>query len=281
LDLERDPHHVTDIADALTINRAGWNTAAARFYGGTALPTYGPLAPTESTLGLLGPLAGTRVLELGCGSGHSLRYVAERGAAEMWGLDLSSTQIAFAADVLQPFQPRVHLFESPMEVNPGLPIGYFDIVLSIYALGWTTDLPRTLALVAEYLRPGGYCVFSGEHPVFGCLRYADQQFVFAEPYAAEGPTVHDSWSGVKIVIQRRKLSTFINEVVRAGLQVEALIEGDLDTSLATAAHADPARWYSIARAQLMPTTFIVKARKAGESARPAIDLRSNPNASNV
>ena len=29
-------------------------------------------------------------------SGHSLRYLAERGARELWGLNLSSTQIAFA-----------------------------------------------------------------------------------------------------------------------------------------------------------------------------------------
>ena len=252
---------MSDAQDSLAINRAGWNQVAPRFYGGTALPTYGPLAPTESTLGLLGSVSGARVLELGCGSGHSLRYLAERDAAEVWGLDLSSTQIAFASDVLQAFTPRVHLFESPMEVNPGLPVDYFDMVISIYGLGWTTDLPTTLSLVSQYLKPGGHFIFSGEHPAFGCLRYANEQFVFAEPYATEGPTALDSWSGVKIVLQRRTLSTFVNEVVRAGLHVDALIEGELDTSLATAAHADPARWYSIARARLMPTTFILKARK--------------------
>jgi hypothetical protein len=69
--------------------------------------------------------------------------------------------------------------------------------------------------------------------------------------------------GVRIVLQRRTLATFVNEVVRAGLQLEQLVEGEVDTSLATDDHADPARWYSIARARLMPTTFIVKARKPG------------------
>jgi hypothetical protein len=29
------------------------------------------------------------------------------------------------------------------------------------------------------------------------------------------------------------------------------------------AHADPARWYSVARARMMPTTFIIKARMPG------------------
>jgi hypothetical protein len=49
--------------------------------------------------------------------------------------------------------------------------------------------------------------------------------------------------------------------MRAGLRVEALVEGELDPALATDAHADPARWYSVARARMMPTTFILKARK--------------------
>ena len=69
--------------DALELNRAGWNRVAPRFHGGTALPIYGPLAPTEESLQLLGAIRGMRALELGCGSGHSLRYLAERGAAEV------------------------------------------------------------------------------------------------------------------------------------------------------------------------------------------------------
>ena len=255
--------------DVLTINRAGWDRVAARYYGAAALPVYGPLAPTEETLRLLGPLAGTRVLELGCGSGHSLRYLAERGAAEVWGVDLSPVQIAFAAEVTHAFQPHVHLFESPMEVNPGIPANYFDLLISLYGLGWTTDLPATLALVAEYLKPGAWFILSGEHPVYGCLSYADERFVFAHPYTKQGPMVKDSWSGVPNVLHRRTLSTFVNEVVRAGLQVEALVEGELDTSLANEDSADPARWYSVPRARLMPTTFILKARKPSALDRAA------------
>src|SRR5882672_5576530 len=86
---------------ALATNRAGWNQVAPLFHGGTALPEYGPLAPTEDTLGLLDPVPASRVLELGCGSGHSLHYLAERGALELWGVDLSPVQIAFAEETLR------------------------------------------------------------------------------------------------------------------------------------------------------------------------------------
>jgi hypothetical protein len=37
----------------LATNRAGWNRVAPSFYGGTALPEYWPMAPTEDTLHLL------------------------------------------------------------------------------------------------------------------------------------------------------------------------------------------------------------------------------------
>jgi len=145
----------SDSERALAINRAGWDRVAPIFHGGTALPEYGPLAPTEDTLRLLELTPDFRALELGCGSGHSLRYLAERGACELWGLDLSPVQIAFAEETLRPFAERVRLVESPMEVNPGIPLGSFDLVFSIYGLGWTTDLPGTLTLVANYLRPVG------------------------------------------------------------------------------------------------------------------------------
>src|SRR4051812_43491652 len=144
-----------EAASARETNRAGWNQIANRYYGRTALPEYGPLAPTEDTLRLLDDASNVCALELGCGSGHSLRYLAERDARELWGVDLSSTQIAFAEDTLRPFASRVRLIESPMEVNPGIPQNHFDLVFSIYGLGWTTDLSATMKLAASYLRPGG------------------------------------------------------------------------------------------------------------------------------
>jgi SAM-dependent methyltransferase len=246
---------------ALATNRAGWNKVAPLFHGVTALPEYGPLAPTEDTLRLLDDVQDSRVLELGCGSGHSLRYLAERGAKELWGIDLSPVQITFAEETLRPFAPIVRLIESPMEVNPGVPGNHFDLVLSLYGMGWTVDLPATLALVSTYLRPGGYLVVSGEHPAYSCLEWNGTQYAAAASYLTEGPREHASWKGVPIVIQRWTLSTFFGHIIRAGLNIEAFVETPLNPAAANESHTDPARWYSVPRASMMPTTFIIKARK--------------------
>jgi SAM-dependent methyltransferase len=252
---------MTEVERVLSTNRAGWDRVAPMFHGGTALPEYGPLAPTEDSLGLLDGNTDLCALELGCGSGHSLRYLAERGARELWGLDLSPVQIAFAQETLRPFASRVRLIESPMEVDPGIPTGHFDLVYSIYGLGWTTDLRATMDLVARYLRAGGAFLVSGEHPVYSCLGWNGTQYTVSDSYFPEGPREHASWKGVPMVIQRRTLGTFVGQVIQAGLQIEALVETPLNPALATEVHADPVRWYSVARATMMPTTFIIKARK--------------------
>ena len=88
----------------------------------------------------------------------------------------------------------------------------------------------------------------------------------AKPYSSEGPQEHQAWNGVPIVIQRRTLATFVEQIVRAGLHVEALIETSLKQVPPTPDKLDPSRWYSIPRASIMPTTLILKATKSSQVA---------------
>ena len=44
---------ILDRDKILSINQKGWNQVAALFFGGTALPNYGPLAQTEDDLHLI------------------------------------------------------------------------------------------------------------------------------------------------------------------------------------------------------------------------------------
>lgn len=109
------------IIETLEINKKSWDEAARRFYGRNPLPEYGPLAPTEDYLQLFGDVRSLKMLEIGCGSGHSLKYLDQLGAGELWGLDLSSRQIESAKELLVNSSSRVKLFESPMEQKSGNP----------------------------------------------------------------------------------------------------------------------------------------------------------------
>jgi hypothetical protein len=78
---------------------------------------------------------------------------------------------------------------------------------------------------------------------------------------SEGPTEYASWKGVPIVIHHRALGTFVEHIAQGGLQLQRLVETPLNALATTGAHEDPARWYSLDRARVMPTTFIIKALK--------------------
>jgi SAM-dependent methyltransferase len=200
-------------------------------------------------------------LEIGCGSGHSLLYLAQQGASELWGLDLSPAQIEFACSLLKENGVTPHLFESPMEENPGIPTDYFDLVVSVYAIGWTLDLPKTLGHICSYLKPGGCLVFSWEHPFYHCIGYENGRYFLQYPYHDETPRLQDSWIGASFVQLARKLATYINTLVDAGFVVERVIETTLDLTFTKSHNYSPEYWYSVPKAELIPTTMIIKARR--------------------
>ncbi len=253
-----------NVEQTLTLNKDGWNKIAEKFYGKTALPRYGPLAQSETDLNLLEDVRGVRVLEIGCGSGHSLLYLAQKGASEVWGLDFSSAQIEFASSLLRENGWTPRLFESPMEENPGIPLGYFDLVISIYALGWTVDLPKTLRHIRSYLKSYGRFVFSWEHPVYNCISYENGQFIVKRSYHDENAELQDSWLGAPFIQIPRKLSTYVNCLIDGRFVIEKVVESALDTTLVKDHNFAPEYWYSVPRAKLVPTTMIIKARKYEE-----------------
>lgn len=137
----------------LALNKKCWETVAPYFFQVDCLPKYGPYTASEDEIRLFDSIRKKKVLDIGCGSGHSLQYMAEQGAEELWGLDLSSTQIEIANKTLKDWNPK--LVCGAMEEEGDIPKGYFDIVYSIYALGWTSDLRKTLELIYSYVKPGG------------------------------------------------------------------------------------------------------------------------------
>lgn len=186
-------------------------------------------------------------------------YHGQKGAAELWGLDLSTKQKENAEKLLleQGFHPR--LFVSPMEEDPGLPKEYFDIVYSIYAMGWTTDLDATLDLIASYLKPDGILIFSWDHPIMHCIEAINDQMIFNGSYHDEG-IFHFSKGGCPVSLYNRKMSTYINALSKAGFAIEKMVE-EIDTETAEEQPEFSSSYYSSFKAKLIPLSFVLKARK--------------------
>lgn len=225
----------------------------------TALPRYGFFTPTEDTLCLIGDIRGKNVLELACGDGASLLWMGEKGAKELWGLDISSAQIKRADASLKKNGKQANLFVSPMELNPGLPHGYFDLVFSVYGLGWSMDLEKTIIHAADYLKPGGRFVFSWDNPLMHCVASENGKYSFIRPYVEE-QEIPFSNNGQAFHLRNRKLSTYLNCLAKHGFLIEQVVEeSDYDPKEADV--FQEGRIYSAGRARYFNPAFIVKARK--------------------
>lgn len=245
----------------IKINKDCWDLVAPKFFGVDSLPKYGPFTVTEDEINLFDDIKHRKVLEIGCGSGHSLKYMEENGAQELWGIDLSSSQIEIAKDTLKELKPR--LFCAAMEDEIGIPKNHFDVVYSIYALGWTIDLSKTLELIYSYLKKDGSFIFSWEHPIYPYVKGENNSLILKGSYQKEGYEVWDSFKGenLPIVMPRRKLSTYINQLVEAGFKIEKVIEGEVSSEYDGQNEDFSSNYYSLYKTRIVPNTFIIKARK--------------------
>lgn len=247
-------HCEMDVCEVHKTNTEFWSTIGSEFLGTTALPSWGGFFPSEDQMHLLGNLSDKRVLEIGCGNGRSLKYAADMGAADLWGLDISSSQIERAKSFLASQGIQAKLVCSPMEDECGLPAGYFDLIYSVYGIGWTTDLDKTFKRLHSYLKKDGILVFGWSHPIHKCVSVENGRLIFSNSYFNEA-WYHADMKNKEIMLSNRMLSTYINALADHGFVIEKLLE-ETDNEKAMASDNDFGR-----KALLVPTVFVLKARK--------------------
>ena len=245
-----------DSARVLEQNSNWWADIAEANLITTALPHYGFFTPTEETLCLLGDVRGKAVLELACGGGESLIWLEQKGARELWGLDISAAQIKRSERLFKEKGKKAKLFVSPMELDPGLPHSHFDLVFSIYGLGWAMDLDKTILHIAEYLKPGGRLVFAWDNPLMQCIDAQNGQYVLSRSYVNEQDVLVDE----SFRRHNWKLSAYLNCLANHGFLIEQVVEeSEYDEKEADV--FQEGRFYSAGKARLLNPAVIVKARK--------------------
>jgi 2-polyprenyl-3-methyl-5-hydroxy-6-metoxy-1,4-benzoquinol methylase len=214
-----DPQNIYDNPDFF----AGYSSMA-RFGAG-----WSQAMEHDDLLALLPPVAGRRVLDLGCGVGQLAHHLAVAGAAEVVGVDLSERMLERAR--AEWAHPRVTYRREAIE-RLGFDPARFDLVVSSLAFHYVDDYAGLMAKIAAWLAPGGALVYSMEHPIYTARLPGEGWVVDAEGrrtgwrldrYAEEGAR-EETWfvAGVRKV--HRTLATLINGLIDAGLVVERLVE---------------------------------------------------------
>lgn len=95
-------------------------------------------------------LAGKRVLEIGCGNGYEVWYLAHHFGSDAWGVDVVERE---PWDVLA--DDRTHFECADITAKNPLPTGYFDRVISFVVWEHILHPRRAIKETFEMMAPGG------------------------------------------------------------------------------------------------------------------------------
>lgn len=264
-------------------NRQSWDTISANYQAHTRISTddvhYGPLAPGERELGLLGNVSGKRILEIGCGGGQNSIALAKWGATCV-GIDPSANQLAHAHRLAQEQDIGVQFTQGVAEDLSAFPDSGFDIVLSSYAFGYVTDLERAYGEAWRVLKSGGAFVFCLCHPWFQAVGWYladDPDAPEIRDYASwpdfeEWDWCYEDGTSAPMRGHLHSLAQLINGLIDAGFTLERVVEQNTE-DMGSATPEELARFPYVPRsdpetqeyqvAHKLPLTLIVRARKRG------------------
>jgi len=243
----------------------GWWDATADDYQaehgdflGAADFVWGPEGLRESDAGLLGPVEGRRVLEVGCGAAQCSRWLVAHGARAV-GVDLSLRQLQHARRLDDATGTRVPVLVADAGALP-VADQTVDLACSAYgAIPFVADSGQVMAEVARVLRPGGRWVFSVTHPVRWC--FPDDPgpggLVARTSYFDRRAYVEQDEAGRATYVEHhRTLGDRVREIRAAGLLLLDVVEPEWPTH-----HERPWGQWSRLRGEVIPGTAIFVSRK--------------------
>jgi ubiquinone/menaquinone biosynthesis C-methylase UbiE len=252
-------HAEFDAASTRSANRAWWDRAAADYQAehgaflGDAEFVWGPEGLTEAQAGLLGPVAGRHVLEIGCGAAQCARWLARAGARVV-GLDLSEAQLRHSRALDTRTGTAVPVVAADATRLP-FADSTFDSVCSAYgAVPFVADSDQVMREVARVLRPGGRWVFSVTHPIRWCLPDdpGPDGLTVRDSYFDRRPYVESDAAGrVLYAEHHRTLGDRVRELVAAGFRLVDLVEPEWPDG-----HEQAWGGWSPLRGRLIPGTAI-------------------------
>lgn len=197
---------------------------------------------------LVPDVAGRRVLDAGCGTGHYAEWFLEQGA-DVVGIDESTTALETARERCgERARFRRHDLGEPLAFASE---DSFDLVFSCLVLDHVADWGPVFEEFERVLAPGGAVVVATIHPF---RRYLNHNEEFESYHDVASYTVEWGTTDVEIESYYRPMTAAIDPIVSAGLTLTDVEEA---TPPAEYAEHQPER-YEYARTH--PDTLCIRAR---------------------
>jgi ubiquinone/menaquinone biosynthesis C-methylase UbiE len=216
-------------------NEESWNKLSDHYQAAQIISLenvhYNAYGPGERELGIIGEVAGLDILEVGCGGGQNSIVLAKWGAKSVIGLDQSEKQLEYARQLAKSVDVDVRFIKSDMEDMSILEDVSFDLIVSMHAMNYASDIQRVFDECARLLRAGGRFVTCMSHPiwlVFGEAMELNDLSKIVNYYKDEREvwdwTDYNGESIATFESSGWRLSQIINGLIASGLRIEGISE---------------------------------------------------------
>ncbi|MEZ2370350.1 class I SAM-dependent methyltransferase [Arthrobacter sp. RCC_34] len=175
---------------------------------------------------MLGDVSGLSILDLGCGNGGKLASLAQAGAAQCVGIDISGEFVTEHLDSLELVSADFNSFDSLHEVEGRK----FDRILFLQSFGYAKDPVGILRRARAVLNDDGFILLTRTQPLRYALERAEvNDTLVGDEYFASGEFTYASgWNrDISMTKQRYTISNLLNTIAQAGLWIEAAEEPSL------------------------------------------------------
>lgn len=167
---------------------------------------------------LLPDVAGKRVLDAGCGHGRYAEWLADHDA-EVVAVDEN-------AEMLERAERRVgdRATLHRADITESLAFAdddEYDGVVCGLSLHYVEDWREPFAAFARILRPGGFLVFSAQHPVDEYVAFDPEDYFAVERETMTWPAADGD---VDVPFYRRPLAEAVNPLLDTGFRLDELVE---------------------------------------------------------
>ena len=183
---------------------------------------------TPALFSLMPQLKNKTILDLGCGYGENCRKYSEQGAISIVGVDISKQMLEVAQNNNK--LPNIEYMRMQMEDIAKLN-RYFDIVTSSLAIHYVADYRDLVKNIYNILNPGGFFIFSQEHPLITAPKTGikwihendDIAHFCLSDYTHENQR-NIFWIVDGVIKYHRPFSAIINPLVQAGFNISEILE---------------------------------------------------------
>ena len=183
---------------------------------------------------VMGDFRNKVIYDIGCGNGYLSRYLANKGAREVWASDVSKNLISIAKKRYPNPDNKIRYMDRKATNFQKIPTDYFDLVFMNMVIHYIDDVTKLIEGIKQILKERGRFVFTSYNPVYplakeelgeGFGKIADLIEEIEKYFTVTKGKKKNNWAKRQdLDFFYRPISYYVNILTKNNLLVDKLLE---------------------------------------------------------